>query len=118
MPEKRPKLSTSSSTQHSLFSEGKVYTDEEIKTKCTTADGGGFHPPMPEILITMPGIERLLRNLNPAKAAGPDGITLRGPEGTGSASGVGTTADQNLPAFSAHRVSSIRLERSNGHTSI
>ena len=60
------------------FSEGsKVYTDEKIKTKCTTPDSGGFHPPMPENLTTTLGIERLFRKLNPAKVAGPDGITPR-----------------------------------------
>ena len=35
------------------------------------------HPSMPKITITTEGVEKLLQNLNPRKASGPDGIPCR-----------------------------------------
>ena len=39
-------------------------------------DGDSF-PPMPDILFTTPGVEKLLNNLNPSKASGPDLLPTR-----------------------------------------
>ena len=39
--------------------------------------GGPRLPTLPEITITVPGIEKRLKDLDPSKAAGPDGIPAR-----------------------------------------
>ena len=35
------------------------------------------YPPLPDLTITTEGVAKLLKNLNPAKASGPDGIPNR-----------------------------------------
>lgn len=60
---------------NSAFSEGKHYTDEEIATKCQLPETKA--PPISDISVNTVGVEKLLRNLDPSKAPGPDGITPR-----------------------------------------
>ena len=57
------------------FSDGKVYTDENIKQKCSVEDV--LHPAMPDITITNEGVRKLILNLDASKAPGPDGISPR-----------------------------------------
>ena len=57
------------------FSEGKVYTSESIKNKCSLPSTNC--PTMPDLLISTDGVEKLLKNLDPSKAPGPDGISAR-----------------------------------------
>ena len=59
------------------FSEGKEYTDEEFNRKCQMPDQRDDNPEMQSIILSVEGVEKLLAGLNPSKAAGPDGITLR-----------------------------------------
>ena len=59
------------------FSSGEEYSEEEFKTKCSMTHDKNYYKPMPDIDITQNGIEKLLINLVPTKAAGPDGISPR-----------------------------------------
>ena len=52
-----------------------VFTKED-KTNVPIPDGVPY-PDMPDIEIKLPGIEKLLRQLNPNKAAGPDNIPAK-----------------------------------------
>ncbi|XP_072030567.1 uncharacterized protein [Amphiura filiformis] len=52
-----------------------VFTTED--TTCIPEKGPSPFPPMPNFKITVPGVEKLLSELNPSKAAGPDGIPSR-----------------------------------------
>ena len=68
----------------SAYSEGRKYSPEEAKEKCKMQDSNdkksdftSNHPTMPDFIITTAGVEKLLRNLDPAKAPGPDGISPR-----------------------------------------
>ena len=60
---------------NSAFSEGKQYCTEEIKHKCKLPDLKA--PPIDDIKVNKDGIEKLLLNLDPSKAPGPDGIPPR-----------------------------------------
>ena len=60
----------------SVFSEGKTYTKEEFMTKCKM-DVDGDLTTLSSIEITVEGVTKLLGELNPHKAAGPDGISPR-----------------------------------------
>ncbi len=53
----------------------KVFTKEDL-TSLPKIDGEPF-PSMPEIIVTTPGVVKLLSNLQPKKAAGPDTIPAR-----------------------------------------
>ena len=59
----------------SVFGDGQRYTAEEfnLKTKMTDKET----PTMGNVTVSCEGIKRLLRNLNPHKAGGPDGISSR-----------------------------------------
>ncbi|KAL8579531.1 hypothetical protein ACOMHN_025484 [Nucella lapillus] len=59
------------------FSEGKQYKSTEVREKCSMPGSREDFPTMPVFSITPPGVEKLLANLNPAKAAGPDNISPR-----------------------------------------
>ncbi|KAL8614200.1 hypothetical protein ACOMHN_026417 [Nucella lapillus] len=59
------------------FSEGKQYKSTEVHEKCSMPGSREDFPTMPVFSITPPGVEKLLANLNPAKAAGPDNISPR-----------------------------------------
>lgn len=59
----------------SAFSEGKEYLADEFESKTGMHHYGG--PSMENISITEEGVKKLLRNLNPNKAGGPDGIGPR-----------------------------------------
>ena len=52
-----------------------VFTHED-KTHIPTPDGLPF-PSMPEITVNPAGVEKLLRQLNPSKASGPDNIPAK-----------------------------------------
>ena len=54
------------------FSDGKEYTSEEFEAKCQLPPS--TYPTIPDIHITPNGVEKLLANLDPSKATGPDGI--------------------------------------------
>ncbi|XP_062593499.1 uncharacterized protein LOC134254977 [Saccostrea cucullata] len=58
----------------SVFSEKTHISTEEFTRDCPMS---GKHPVAPELYITHNGILRLLKNLNPYRAAGPDGIKPR-----------------------------------------
>ena len=60
---------------NSAFSEGKQYSTEEIEHKCKLPDLKA--PPIDDIKVNKDGIEKLLLNLDPSKAPGPDGIPPR-----------------------------------------
>ena len=59
------------------FSEGQRYTDSEAAVKCPLLLDKDAHPTMKDFHITTPGVEKLLANLDPNKAPGPDGISPR-----------------------------------------
>ena len=59
----------------SVFGDGKEYTDQEFLDK--TGMGNPNLPVMNDIIVTEQGVKKLLRDLNPHKACGPDGITSR-----------------------------------------
>ena len=52
-----------------------VFTEEDLGNLPTMENSP--HPSMPTITITVEGVEKLLQNLNPRKASGPDGIPCR-----------------------------------------
>ena len=52
-----------------------VFTDEDKND--IPEPSGAPHPSMPEINITVEGVSKLLRNLNPRKASGPDQVPAR-----------------------------------------
>ena len=54
------------------FSEGKHYNKEQFKEKCVLDDK--VYPVLPNINITTAGVKKLLLDLDPTKAMGPDGI--------------------------------------------
>ena len=58
------------------FTSGKAYTSEQFQKKCTMQDSADCYPAMPSFTVTEQGVEKLLTNLNPNKASGPDGISL------------------------------------------
>ncbi|KAI8487032.1 hypothetical protein Bbelb_352920 [Branchiostoma belcheri] len=64
-------------TFYTAFSEGATYTASEFKDRCSLPGSRDNFPSMDDIKISTAGIEKLLAKLNPAKAAGPDGITPR-----------------------------------------
>jgi hypothetical protein len=59
------------------FSEKTEITDQEFRTRCEMQ---GNFPTMPDIVFKENGITKLLANLNPHKAAGPDNIMPRVPK--------------------------------------
>ena len=56
------------------FSGGETFTGSEFSDKCSMPDDWSDHRPMAAISVSTQGVEKLLSNLNPTKAAGPDGI--------------------------------------------
>ena len=59
------------------FSGGETFADLEFSEKCSMPDDQSDHRPMAAISDLTQGVEKLLSNLNPTKAAGPDGIPPR-----------------------------------------
>ena len=55
----------------SAFSGSDGISDTEFKQQCKME---GSNPPIEPLNITLKGIDKLLKNLNPFKAAGPDNI--------------------------------------------
>ena len=74
-PEKKAELLNR--TFQEAFSAGTAYSDEEIAVKCQMPYDETTHKTMPDIEITKTGVEKILEQLDPSKAAGPDGITTR-----------------------------------------
>jgi hypothetical protein len=62
---------------YTAFSEGTAYSVDEFRTKCTMPDSHDDYPAMADITISVRGVQKMLANLNPTKAAGPDGISPR-----------------------------------------
>ena len=60
---------------NSAFSDGKQYSDADINSKCNLPEQKA--PPMPDIVVDENGIRKLLENLDPSKAPGPDSISPR-----------------------------------------
>ena len=52
-----------------------VFTEEDMNSMPDL--GESPHPDMPDIQVTVQGVHKLLKNLNPSKAAGPDNIPCR-----------------------------------------
>ena len=71
------KVETLNSQFNKAFSEGNDYTAEEFARKCSMPDDREDHLPMEDITLSVEGVEKILDGLNPAKAAGPDGIPPR-----------------------------------------
>ena len=73
--EPKEKAEILNSQFQAVFSEGKEYTQEEFKEKCpmeeTTCN------PLTNISISEEGVRKLLSDLNPYKASGPDQIAPR-----------------------------------------
>ena len=59
------------------FSDGKEYDFDAFKRKCTMTDDSTNYPSMKDIEISKADVEKLLANLDPSKATGPDGISPR-----------------------------------------
>ena len=59
------------------FSEGKKYSLGDFEQKCSMPHSKDFYRPMRDIEIDQKGIEKLLKNLDPTKACGPDGLSPR-----------------------------------------
>ncbi|KAL8574795.1 hypothetical protein ACOMHN_031902 [Nucella lapillus] len=59
------------------FSDGQAYTQEDFLQKCTMPSDESDFPQMENITVTTKGVEKLLENLNPYKAPGPDRISPR-----------------------------------------
>ena len=57
--------------------EGREYFLVEFTSKCQMPVKQEDYMSMAEITISVPGKEKLLANLKPSNAAGPDGITPR-----------------------------------------
>ena len=62
---------------YKAFSDGKEFSEEEFTAKCTMPEESDSFKEMPEIHVTVEGVEKLLAGLDPNKAAGPDGLTPR-----------------------------------------
>ena len=59
----------------SVFGDGQSFTETEFKEKCPMTAKN--YSTLSDITITTDGVEKLLRNQNPHKASGPDGISPR-----------------------------------------
>ena len=59
----------------SVFGDGHEYTAEEFEVKTEMTDPN--IPAIDNINITCDGVKKLLKNLNPHRAGGPDGISPR-----------------------------------------
>ncbi|KAL8618799.1 hypothetical protein ACOMHN_000227 [Nucella lapillus] len=57
------------------FSEGKQYSRDEYEEKCGTQEGN--FPVLDDLEVTEEGVHKLLKNLKPNKASGPDEISSR-----------------------------------------
>ena len=71
------KAETLNSQFNKAFSEGNDYTAEEFARKCSIPDDREHRLPIEDITLSVEGVEKILVGLNPAKAAGPDGIPPR-----------------------------------------
>ena len=61
----------------SVFSKKENLTKEEFYDRCAMPPVDPPRPPCEDIVITTSGVQKLLQNLDPAKASGPDGISPR-----------------------------------------
>ncbi|XP_071177608.1 uncharacterized protein [Mytilus edulis] len=59
-------------TQANILNEQKAFTTED--TSSMPNKGTSPHPTMPDIFISNKGLLKLLKNLNPHKATGPDNL--------------------------------------------
>ena len=62
---------------HSVFSPKDTITAEEFELRCPPGPNLPDYPSCGDISITEDGVRKLLLNLNPNKACGPDGISPR-----------------------------------------
>lgn len=59
----------------SVFSEGRGYNQDEFNNKCAMPPHNS--PVLEDITITVQGVRKLLTNLDPNKASGPDNLSTR-----------------------------------------
>ena len=71
----KQKAETLNAQFHSVFSEGRTFTETEFQQKCGMSTGS--YAELRDVTITTDGVKKLLQNLNPHKASGPDGISPR-----------------------------------------
>ena len=60
---------------HSVFSPKISLSTEEFEQRCPVPPNHPTYPKCPDITVTTEGVKKLLTNLDPHKAPGPDGIT-------------------------------------------
>ncbi|KAL8595170.1 hypothetical protein ACOMHN_013843 [Nucella lapillus] len=61
----------------SVFGDGAEFSEEEFEARTGVPVWASSTPPMDDIHITAHGVQKLMENLNPNKATGPDGISPR-----------------------------------------
>ncbi|KAL8624074.1 hypothetical protein ACOMHN_019496 [Nucella lapillus] len=61
----------------SAFSTREDFSEEEFKLRCPMPPRDPQQPPQGDITITTAGVEKLLKNLDPSKAGGPDELSPR-----------------------------------------
>ena len=61
----------------SVFSPKDQISEEEFHLRCPSAPDSPIYPSCNNPEITVKGVEKLLKNLNPSKAQGPDGLSPR-----------------------------------------
>jgi hypothetical protein len=76
LKEPKQKADALNSQFHSVFSDSFNITYGDFQ-KDSYMTGTEAYPPMPDIHITRNGVEKLLSQLNPNKACGPDGLKPR-----------------------------------------
>jgi len=81
----------------------------EFSEKCSMPDDRSNHRPMAAISVSTQGVEKLLSNLNPTKAAGTRWHPTPSPERACQRSCP--NPDQDLPVITADRRGAERLER-------
>ncbi|KAL8625338.1 hypothetical protein ACOMHN_044481 [Nucella lapillus] len=59
------------------FSTREDFSEEEFKLRCPMPPRDPQQPPQGDITITTAGVEKLLKNLDPSKAGGPDELSPR-----------------------------------------
>ena len=61
----------------SVFNTKTSFTEEDFEHRCPSPPDLPDIPSCPDLNITKEGVRRLLHDLNPSKACGPDGVTPR-----------------------------------------
>ena len=61
---------------HSAFSAKESFTEEEFRDRCDMTYDGTI-PIMEDVKVSVVGVEKMLQQINPSKATGPDNISPR-----------------------------------------